>query len=154
MKKILVCLLTLILLFSFTACALISAKENSSEITKADYSKFIARFSDTDTPEGPCYTVNIENINNETKEIEFTVSFVGVKSSPVYSTDKIKAVIADDNTASFNWTDSWKNEGTGVIKINLDDSSKIEILMTITNEAEVNRATLSTKDEYRVLTKR
>ena len=154
MKKILVCLLTLALLFSFTACASISAKENSSEITKADFSKFIARFSDTDTPEGPCYTVNIENINNETKEIEFTVSFVGVKSSPVYSTDKIKAVIADDNTASFNWTDSWKNEGTGVIKINLDDSSKIEILMTITNEAEVNRATLSTKDEYRVLTKR
>ena len=71
MKKILVCLLTLILLFSFTACALISAKENSSEITKTDFSKYIARFSDTDTPEGPCYTVNIENINNETKEIEF-----------------------------------------------------------------------------------
>ena len=154
MKKILVCLLTLILLFSFTACALISAKENSSEITKTDFSKYIARFSDTDTPEGPCYTVNIENINNETKEIEFTVSFVGVKSSPVYFTDKIKAVIADDNTASFNWTDSWKNEGTGVIKINPDDSSKIEILMTITKEAEVNRATLSTKAEYRVLTKR
>ena len=159
MKKIFALLLCFIILCSLVACSFADAKEgtspsSSSEIIKTDYSEFIARFSDTDTPEGPCYTVNITGVNNETKEIEFAVSYVGIKSSPVYSTDTIKAKIEDDNTASFSWKDSWQNEGTGVLRLNPEDTSKIEILMTVTAEAEVNRATLSTREGYRSLTRR
>lgn len=159
MKKIFDFLLCFVLLCSLVACSFADAKEDtspssSSEIIKTDYSEFIARFSDTDTPEGPCYTVNITNINNETKEIEFEISYVGIKSSPLYCTDIIKAKIEEDNTVSFGWKDSWQNEGTGVLRLNPEDSSEIEILMTVTAEAEVNRATLSTHKEYRILTKK
>ena len=119
-----------------------------------DYSVFCGRYSNTDTPEGPCYTVNIISVNLETKAIELTVSFVGPNASPVYETDPISAAIGDDHTALFAWKDSWGNLGEGELVLNPDDPLTVQVLMTVTEEAEVNRGTLSTKGEYRTLNRR
>lgn len=120
----------------------------------ADYTVFCGKYSDTETVEGPCYTVNIISVDNETKTIGLTVSFVGRNSSPVYETDEITATIEDDHTASFEWKDSWGNLGEGTLVLDPNDPSTVQVMMTVTEEAEVNRASLSTKGEYMTLTRR
>lgn len=139
--------MAVMLLCSFAACA-------AEEEQPVDYTTFCGNYSDTETVEGPCYTVSIVSVNNETKEIELSVSYVGVNSSPVYATDPIHASIADDNTVDFEWKDSWSNKGTGTLVLNPEDPSTVEILMTVTEEAEVNRASLSTGDQYVTLNRR
>jgi len=119
-----------------------------------DYTLFLGRYSDTDTPEGPCYTVHISAADNATGEISFDISYVGINSSPLYSTDTIHAVVKEDLTAAFDWTDSWGNSGTGTLVLHADDPATVEIMVTVVEEAEVNRGTLSTQEQYRSLTKR
>ena len=119
-----------------------------------DYTAFCGHYSDTETVEGPCYTVSILIADNETKEIEIQISYVGPHSSPVYTTEPIKASIAEDHTVEFAWTDSWSNEGNGTLVLDPDDLSEVQLMMTVTKEAEVNRATLSTHDEHKILTRR
>ncbi len=122
--------------------------------TPVDYTVFCGKYSDTETVEGPCYTVSILNVDNETKAIELSVSFVGVNSSPVYVTEPIYAFIADDHTVQFDWEDSWKNQGVGTLVLDPEDPSAVQLLMTVTEEAEFNRGTLSTKDQYKTLMRR
>lgn len=164
MKKLFAILLAAALLCTCTACGGANQPDDTQTTTTAattqptaapvDYSAFAAKYSDTDTVEGPCYTVNITAVDTAAKTIEFTVSYLGANSSPIYDTDAIQATIADDHTVTFDWKDSWQNEGNGTLKLNPDDTSTVQILMNVTTEAEVNRATLSTHDEYKTLTRR
>ncbi len=120
-------------------------------VSTIDYTAFCGNYSDTETVEGPCYTVSILSVNNETKEIELSISYVGKNSSPVYTTDSIHASIADDHTVQFEWEDSWKNKGVGSLVLDPEDPSSVQLMMTVTEEAEFNRATLSTKEQYKTL---
>lgn len=122
--------------------------------TPVDYSVFCGRFSNTDTVEGPCYTVNITGVDNETKTVELTVCFVGRNASPIYETDPISAHIADDHTAQFEWLDSWGNRGEGTLVLDPVDPQTVQVLMNVTEEAELNRGTLSTRGEYMTLNRR
>jgi hypothetical protein len=119
-----------------------------------DYSVFCGRFSNTDTVEGPCYTVNITGVDNETKTVELTVCFVGRNASPIYETDPISAHIADDHAAWFEWLDSWGNRGEGTLVLDPVDPQIVRVLMNVTEEAELNRGTLSTRGEYMTLNRR
>ena len=119
-----------------------------------DYTVFCGNYSDTETVEGPCYTVSIISVDNESKAIELAISFVGRNSSPVYAAEQIYSTIESDHTAQFEWEDSWENRGVGTLVLNPDDPSAVQLMMTVTEEAEVNRATLSTRDEYKTFVRR
>jgi len=165
MKKSLVILVATALFCSLTACggeidppatpttpsAVETEQQTASPI---DYTAFYGNYSDTDTVEGPCYTVSILHADNETKAIEISISYVGIKSSPLYVTEPIHASIASDHTVQFEWTDSWQNQGIGTLVLNPDDPSMVQLMMTVTEEAEVNRATLSTHDQHKTLLRR
>ena len=148
LKKIWMAVLVICML---TACAGETAPPAAEPV---DYAAFCGHYSDTKTVEGPCYTVSILSADNEDKTIEIQVSYVGLHSSPVYTTEPIEASIADDHTVQFDWSDSWSNEGTGTLILNPDDLSAVQLTMTVTKEAEVNRATLSTHGESRTLNRR
>jgi len=60
----------------------------------------------------------------------------------------------ENNTATFAWVDSWSNKGEGTLKLDPADTSSVQVMMTVTEEAEVNRATLSTHGDYMALTRR
>ena len=165
MKKSLVILVATALFCSLTACGSeidpsangmdTSAAESQQPSASAiDYTAFCGNYSDTDTVEGPCYTVSILHVDNETKAIEISISYVGINSSPLYVTEPIHASIASDHTVQFEWTDSWQNQGIGTLVLNPDDPSMVQLTMTVTKEAEVNRATLSTHDQYKTLLRR
>lgn len=119
-----------------------------------DYAMFCGNYSDTETVEGPCYTVSIISVDNAARTIEISVSYVGINSSPVYTTEPIHTSIADDHTVQFEWTDSWTNQGIGTLVLDPDNPSVVQLMMTVTKEAEVNRATLSTHDQYKTLLRR
>lgn len=170
MKKTLAFCVALMLLFGFSSCAVGTeppAGTPSTPVTESeppaspkqteisvDYAVFCGHYSDTDTVEGPCYTVSILSVDNASRTIEISISYAGINSSPIYVTDSIFAPIADDHTVSFEWTDSWSNEGIGTLILNLADPSEIQVMVTVTQEAEVNRATLSTHDQYKTLFRR
>ncbi len=139
-----------------TAATETTQPSETTEATEApvDYGVFCGRFSNTDTVEGPCYTVNITGVDNETKTVELTVCFVGRNASPIYETDPISAHIADDHTARFEWLDSWGNRGEGTLVLDPVDPQTVRVLMNVTEEAEVNRGTLSTRGEYMTLNRR
>ena len=133
-----------------------ASPEEPPELTvpPVDYTAFCGHYSDTETVEGPCYTVSILGVDNETGEIELSISYVGVNSSPVYTTDPIRASIESDHTVAFDWKDSWKNQGVGTLILDPGDPSSVQLMMTVTEEAEFNRATLSTREQYKTLTRR
>jgi len=119
-----------------------------------DYTVFCGNYSDTETVEGPCYTVSILSVDPNSGAIEFTISYIGTHSSPIYSTEPIHASVLEDGTVQFEWTDSWKNQGNGTLMLNSEDESTVQLKMTVTEEAEVNRATLSTHGQVKTLTRR
>lgn len=124
------------------------------ETAVVDYTAFCGNYSDTETVEGPCYTVSILRADPETARIELQITYVGRKSSPVYTTDLITASIGADHTAEFEWQDSWGNRGTGILVLNPEDPSAVQLRMTVTEEAEYNRGTLATHDQYKTLFRR
>lgn len=165
MKKQLAILMAALLLCSLAACA--GETEQPTETPDAstseteqppastvDYTAFCGDYSDSETIEGPCYTVSISNADNEAKAIELAVYYVGPNASPIYATETIRASIADDHTVQFEWMDSWGNQGIGTLVLNPDDTSMVELMMTVTEEADTNRATLSTHDQYKTLLRR
>ncbi len=119
-----------------------------------DYSIFCGHYSDTKTVEGPCYTVSILSVDNDAGKIEIQISYVGLHSSPLYTTESIYASIADDHTVQFEWTDSWMNQGNGTLVLNPEDPSTVQLMMTVIKEAEINRATLSTHGQQKTFTRR
>lgn len=128
---------------------------SSEEIGQSiDYTVFVGNYSDTDTPEGPCYTVSITSVDNAAGTMELAVFYVGFNASPVYETMPVQAEIQEDHTVHFEWTDSWGNAGNGILVLNPADSASVSLLMTVTQESEANRATLSTHEEYKALTRR
>lgn len=165
MKKTIAFLTVTVLLCSLAACAsqtdppvdttAISAVESEQPpASLADYAVFCGNYSDTETVEGPCYTVSILRVDNATRAIEISISYVGIHSSPVYTTETIYASITSDHTVQFEWKDSWSNQGIGTLVLNPDDPSAVRLMMTVTEEAPVNRATLSTHDQYKILLRR
>ncbi len=160
MKKQLVLLITVILMFTLAACGEAVQPDNTETTTTAPteapdgFAAFCGRYANTDAPEGPCYSIHISAADTASKTIEFTVSYVGPHSSPVYNTETISAVVADDHTVAFTWEDSWSNKGEGTLILNPEDTSSIQVMMTVTEEADVNRATLSTYGDYMALTRR
>ena len=120
-----------------------------------DYSALCGTYYDSVpvSPSGPSYFVIIDKIDNNTKSIEFSISYVGYNLSPLYETETIRTTIASDNTVQFNWSDSWGNKGNGTLVLNPNDTSSIKILVNITEDAGGNRATLSTFGEYKTLTR-
>ena len=164
-KKTLTFLALMVLLCSLSACAdgseqpadtPTTSTEESKQPTAepVDYTVFCGNYSDTETVDGPCYTVSIISVDNATKLIEISISYVGVYSSPVYVTEPIHASISSDHTVQFEWTDSWMNQGVGTLVLNPDDPSTVQLMMTVTEEAEVNRATLSTGDQTKTFARR
>ena len=164
MRNILVFCLVLALLCRLPACTVGTvqpADTPSSPTTETeqpvsapvDYAVFCGNYSDTETVEGPCYTVSILSVDHA-GSIEISVSYVGSNSSPVYTTEPIRASIADDHTVQFEWTDSWMNQGIGTLVLDPGNPSAVQLMMTVTEEAEVNRATLSTHDQYKTLMRR
>lgn len=143
MKRIMVIAAAMMLLCSLSACA-----------EPVDYTAFCGYYSDTETVDGPCYTVGILSVDNESAAIELEISYVGINSSPVYVTEPILAAIGEDHTVEFTWTDSWYNAGSGTLILQPDDPSEVQLTMTVTEEAEVNRATLATGDEAKILVRR
>ena len=165
MKKVLAFLAAAVLLCSLAACfgeidppaaptVPSAAEPEQPTASPIDYTVFCGNYSDTDTVEGPCYTVSILHADNETGTIEISISYVGINSSPLYVTEPIHASIGSDHTVEFEWTDSWKNQGIGTLVLDPDDPSMVHLLMTVTEEAEVNRATLSTGDQYKTFLRR
>lgn len=159
MKKLLFLLLAALLLCSVSACTDKSALPDDAAVEETpaqqiDYTVFCGNYSDTETVEGPCYTVSITSADNEAKTIEIIISYVGINSSPVYNTEPISVSFENDNRAEFEWEDSWGNSGVGTLVLNPDDTSAVRLLMTVTEEAEVNRATLSTSEQYKTLARR
>ena len=130
------------------------AETTAETLPPIDYTVFCGNYSDTETVEGPCYTVRIISVDNETKAIELEISFVGRNSSPIYVAEQICSTVTSDHTVQFEWKDSWENRGVGTLILNPDDPSTVQLMMTVTEEAEVNRATLSTHDEYKTFTRR
>ena len=138
-----------------------SASETESTPSEAepvvqvvDYSALCGYYSDVVNENGPCYSITINKIDNNTKTIEFEICYVGFNCSPIYDTGAIYATIASDNTVKFSWTDSWANKGTGTLILNPNNTSSIKIKVNVTEEADVNRATLSTYGDYETLTRR
>jgi len=165
MHKLLAFLMTTALLFSLSACAgkteqsaapttNSAAETNQPTASPIDYAVFCGHYSDTETVEGPCYTVSIISVDNATKAIEISLSYVGINASPVYTTESIHTSVASDHTAQFEWEDSWANQGVGTLVLNPDDPSAVQLMMAVTKEAEVNRATLSTNDQYKTFMRR
>ncbi len=120
------------------------------EINNFDYSAFCGTYCD---PEYKNYSVTINTIDNNTKSIEFTINYIGYNLSPIYDSNIIHATITDDNIVHFTWSDSWLNKGTGVMILDRNDTSSIQINVIVTEEADVNRATLSTFGKYKTLTR-
>lgn len=120
------------------------------EINNFDYSAFCGTYCD---PEYKNYSVTINTIDNNTKSIEFTINYIGYNLSPIYDSNIIHATITDDNIVHFTWSDSWLNKGTGVMILDRNDTSSIQINVIVTEEADGNRATLSTFGEYKTLTR-
>jgi len=155
-KKLLSLLMAGLLLCSISACTdkpedTPAAEEPAQQI---DYSVFCGNYSDTETVEGPCYTVSIMSADNEAQSIEIIISYVGRNTSPVYNTEPISVRVENGNRAEFEWEDSWGNRGVGTLMLNPDDTSAVRLLMTVTEESEVNRATLSTHERYKTLARR
>lgn len=165
MKKVLAVLMVMVLLCALAACggetkqpadttAPSTAETEQPMASPIDYTVFCGNYSDTETVEGPCYTVSIINVDNATKEIEISISYVGVNSSPLYTAESIHGTIASDHTVQFEWKDSWNNQGVGTLVLNPDDPSTVQLMMMVTEEAEVNRATLSTNGQYKTFIRR
>ena len=163
MKKCLTFLAATVLLCALTACtderkppadgSDMSATSPTIQ-QEVNYDLFCGHYSDTERVEGPCYSVSIQKADNDTTAIEFSITYVGINSSPIYTTDAIKASITKDHKVEFKWKDSWDNEGVGTLLLNPADSYSIQLMMTVTDESEVNRATLSTNGQYKTLMRR
>lgn len=128
--------------------------QEEPEAPAVDYTVFSGRYTDTETVEGPCYTVRIVSVDAAAGEMELELSYVGLNSSPVYTADGIRGVITQAHTVEFTWKDSWSNQGNGVLVLDPADPSAVQLLMTLTEEAAVNRGTLSTHDQYKTLYRR
>ena len=85
----------------------------------------------------PSYGLEILDISDDS--VTFFVESVGRNGSPIYITDQITAVVEDD-TARFEWTDSWGNKGTGVLTFG---AACLNLSMTETESDELNRSTLA-----------
>ncbi len=169
MKKALSVLIVLALLCVCTACGNTAAPSDSTDTTTTtaatttttasteatvDYTAFCGLYkTDSDVNE-PSYNVQILNADNTARSADVVVSYYGKNGSPIYETDTVTVTFDENNTATFAWEDSWSNKGEGTLKLDPADTSSIQVMMTVTEEAEVNRATLSTHGDYMALTRR
>ena len=87
--------------------------------------------------QGMSYGLEIQEIVGST--VTFYVEYTGRNFSPLYTTDVITTVV-EDNSAVFEWNDSWGNSGTGTMTF---ENSCIILSMTQTYTAEWNRSTLA-----------
>ena len=98
------------------------------------------------------YLVEITDIT--ISSVTFRVSYLGVNGSPYYETNLItaKVTLLEDPgyagiTETFSWEDSWGNKGIGTLQLgglNYIEGVHILLSMTVTQEAEFNRASLAT----------
>lgn len=100
------------------------------------------------TATAPTYGITINKIKNN--KITFQIAYHGKNGSPVYLTDVITAKIKK-NRVSFQWVDSWGNEGTGKMKL---CSGYVKLKMTQTKDSGTNRYTLGTANKYIKLPKK
>jgi len=170
MKTILSVLTVLALLCVCTACGNTAAPSDNTDTTTTtaattaattaptaapvDYTAFCGLYkTDSDVNE-PSYNVQILNADNTARSADVVVSYYGKNGSPIYETDTVTVTFDENNTATFAWVDSWSNKGEGTLKLDPADTSSVQVMMTVTEEAEVNRATLSTHGDYMALTRR
>lgn len=94
--------------------------------------------------ETPAYLFQLLEVNNSTGKAKIEIAYVGRNYSPYYYTDTIYATLDAGGSASFNWTDSWGNRGTGRFSISNGVLPSIFLEMKQTYTAANNRATLAT----------
>ena len=118
--------------------------EAESNTTTVDLSKYCGSYYDGNTENGPCYVFNLIIVDKNTNVATFEIYYVGPNLSPLYETETMTTRLDSNGSARFSWTDSWGNEGIGTFTVRLEVSCWIDLEMTVTKEAETNRATLAT----------
>lgn len=116
-----------------------------SNTTAVDFSKYCGSYFDGNAENGPCYVFDLISVDKNTNVATFDIYYVGPNLSPLYETEIMTAKLDNNGSASFSWTDSWGNEGVGTFTVRAEVTYWIELEMTVTKEADTNRATLATK---------
>lgn len=83
------------------------------------------------------YSVNVLAVEGD--KMHLIVSYTGRNYSPVYDAEVTDAVV-NGNTVTFDWVDSWTNEGYGELAFHGDT---VTVNMQVTKSADFNRSTLA-----------
>ncbi|MBR4286700.1 MAG: zinc ribbon domain-containing protein [Clostridia bacterium] len=92
---------------------------------------------------GPCYYISLTSFEDK-QYASFSVEYVGVNVSPYYATESISVSLDADNSADFEWSDSWGNSGTGTIQFVEGAEPTIKLEMVQTETSDFNRYSLQT----------
>jgi hypothetical protein len=150
-RKVLFYTALLHLLIILASCAEIEAEpeiETTTPLLLPSYEQYIGYYStnhredrDTNPEHSAGYGLRIYSISDD--EITFSIGYTGAYWSPIYETGLITATL-DGNTADFEWTDSWNNEGHGTLQLE-DGNVIVRMIETVT--ADGNRASFDTGTE-------
>ena len=111
---------------------------------RKDFSVYCGDYTEMTIPSEPAYGFRFYSYDNATGMAKFEVWRIGYNYSPYYFTGDIYAYVGDDGTANFAWTDSWSNKGVGSFKLCGESTRYVELVMTVTEQSNDNRSTLST----------
>lgn len=95
----------------------------------------------------PGYGMVINKVKKN--KICFQIDHYGVNGSPLYTTNVIDAKL-NKKRASFSWSDTWGNSGTGKLKLG---NGYVKVKMKQTYTARINRSSLDTGNKYYKLKK-
>lgn len=96
----------------------------------------------------PTYSVIINKVT--TNNVKFQIEFFGINGSPIYQTKVMTAKLENGKT-SFQWEDTWGNEGNGTI---IFYKNYLKLKMVQTKTAKNNRSTLAKSKDYMKLEKK
>lgn len=96
----------------------------------------------------PTYSVIINKVTNN--KVKFQIEFFGINGSPIYQT-KVMTSKLENGKTSFQWEDTWGNEGNGTI---LFYNNYLKLKMVQTKTAKNNRSTLAKSKDYIKLEKK
>ncbi len=122
----------------------VTSSEQSTD-TLADYGEFCGEYIEGNVDMGPCYSFVLKSVDPKTQKATFSVNYIGINVSPIYTTDYVTAIIDGNGKAQFSWEDNWENKGVGEFTLCDDGKLCVKLKMTVTEPAEANRATLGTE---------
>ncbi len=107
--------------------------------------EFVGSWSDNNNENGHTYWVAILSISDNSAQI--SIGYIGFNLSPIYEVSPLNVQL-NNGEGDFVWEDSWFNKGTGHLRLIKDaNGDKVGITMKVTEESDVNRASLETNGE-------